>query len=68
MAFDLTERYYPRTDRLCVGLTKSELPHRLAAFVLTERRCILGYEEEKVLDEAWVLSVSRKYKLLRVQI
>ena len=47
MALDLTERYYPRTDRLCVGLTKAELPHRLAAFVLTERRCILGYEEEK---------------------
>ena len=52
-----------------MGFTGTSPYPTLAAFVQTERRCILGYEKEKVLDEAWFLCVwSRKYKLLRVEI
>ena len=47
---------------LCIRGFKGASPYpSLPAFVLTERICILGYEEEiKVVDEAWCLCVVKK--------
>ena len=63
-------RVVSKNFSLCImGFTGTSPYPTLPAFVQTERRCILGYEKEKVLDEAWFLCVwSRKYKLLRVEI
>ena len=57
---------------LCImGFTGTSPYPTLAAFVQTERRCILGYEEEKVLDEArmvFMCVVKKIQLLLRVEI